>query len=179
MRNWPSDGIGVQNGSATISGCIAENCRGPGLHPGTGLTFSSWTNNVSRNNTTDGFYFCLHVVNAVVEANLFHGNRRHGLGGLAEPDRCNAVTGNACAENGEHGIEALRAVGNSIQGNICRNNSQNRPAKFAGIYLEEHRDNVVTDNVCIDDQDEPTQLKGIVSIKPAGHNVIAQNHCSP
>jgi len=179
VRNWPSDGIGVQNGSATVSGCLTDNCRGPGLHPGTGLTFSSWTSNVARSNTGDGFYFCLGVVNAVVQGNLFHRNRRNGLGGLAEPDRCNAVTGNVCAENGEHGIEATRALGNSIQGNICRNNSQREPGKFAGIYLAEHRDNVVTGNVCIDDQEEPTQLKGIESIRPVGHNVITRNHSFP
>ncbi len=175
VRNWQADGIGVQSGeSAIVSHCTVDNCRGPGLHPGTGLKNSIWSNNVSRNNTTDGFFFCLRVLQAVVEGNLFFRNRGHGMANLTDPDRYNILKANVCAENGQHGIEAARAIGNVIQGNILRNNSQEKPGKYAGIYLEEHRENDVTGNVFIDDQDRPTQKHKIISLNPSGENVIQE-----
>ena len=61
-----------------------------------------------------------------------------------------------------------------IQGNILRNNSQEKPGKYAGIYLEEHRENDVTGNVFIDDQDRPTQKHKIISLNPSGENVIQE-----
>jgi hypothetical protein len=61
-----------------------------------------------------------------------------------------------------------------IQGNILRNNSQSKPGKFAGIYLEGHSNNNVTGNVFIDDQDRPTQKHKIISLNPAGENVIQE-----
>jgi hypothetical protein len=176
VRNWPADGIGLQNGSGSVTGCLVENCRGPGLHPGTIITHSVWTNNVSRRNTGDGLFFCLYVTHAIVQGNLFYRNQGHGIGGLADPDAHNVVAGNVCDANGMHGIDATRAIGNAIQGNVLRNNSQSAPGKYAGVYLEAHRDNVVTGNVCLDDQERATQLKGVVSVRPAGRNVIAQNH---
>ena len=172
VRNWPGDGIGVQNGSALVTGCLTENCKGPGLHPGTNISNSIWSNNISRYNTTDGFFFCLGVQQTVVEGNLFYGNTLNGMANLTDPDRYNVLSGNICAENGMHGIEAKSAVGNTIQGNILRNNSQNEPGKFAGIYLENHRDNVVTGNTFIDDQDKPTQTQKIISLDPSGPNII-------
>lgn len=178
VRNWPADGIGVQKGSGSlVSGCFVEHCCGHGYHPGTSIVSSVWVNNQAHRNSVDGFYFCLNVVNAVVQGNIFQGNGRHGIGGLTFPDRCNAVLGNVCSGNGAHGIDAANAVGNTIQGNIVRNNSQLGPGKFAGIYLEKHRENVVKDNVCADDQEKPTQLEGLRAFNPSGKNIIADNLC--
>lgn len=175
VRNWQADGIGVQGGeSAMVSGCTVDNCRGPGLHPGTSIQNSIWSNNISRNNTTDGFFFCLGVVQAVVEGNLFFRNRGHGMANLTDPDRYNVLKANICAENGQHGIEATRSLGNVIQGNILRNNSQENAGKYAGIYLEGHKDNDVSGNVFIDDQDRPTQTHKIISLNPTGENVIQE-----
>ena len=120
-------------------------------------------------------YFCLNVANSVIKGNRFYRNGRNGMGGLGYPDRCNAVLGNTCVENGEHGIEATKAFGNTIQGNVCRNNSKKSPGKFAGIYLQGHRGNIVKENACIEDQVEPTQLQGVVAVEPAGENLIADN----
>ena len=176
IRNWPGDGIGIQNGrGAIVSGCRVENCAGHGYHPGTGLAESVWRGNLARGNTRDGLFFCLRVTHSVVEGNVFVRNAGNGIGDLSDPDQYNAVVGNVCAENGRHGIEAVRAIGAVIQGNVCRGNSRGAPGKFAGIYLVGHRDCAVTGNVCVDDRPRPTQRLGLVSRDPAGPSTVSEN----
>lgn len=178
VRNWLGDGIGLQAGcEGLVSGCVVENCRGHGYHPGTGITRSIWADNIARGNTRDGFYFCLRVTHSTVRGNVLVGNAGHGIGGLTDPDGYNVVIGNVCAENGKHGIDADRAIGNTIQGNVCRNNSRSAPGKFAGIYLAGHRDCVVTGNTCVDDQRRHTQLRGLTERAAAGSNIVRDNHC--
>ncbi|HOX06456.1 MAG TPA: right-handed parallel beta-helix repeat-containing protein [Planctomycetota bacterium] len=176
VRNWPGDGIGVQGGrGALVSGCTVENCAGHGFHPGTGLTESVWADNFGRGNTRDGLFFCLRVSHTTVRGSVFTGNGGHGIGGLSDPDMYNVVAANVCADNGGHGIDADRAVGAVIQGNICRSNSRRAPGEFAGISLTDHRGCVVTGNLCLDDQAVPTQTRGIAESAPAGLNVTANN----
>jgi parallel beta-helix repeat protein len=180
VRNWLGDGIGIQGGrGALVHGCLVENCAGHGYHPGTGLAQSVWSDNIARGNTRDGFYFCLRVTYATVRGNVLVANAGNGIGDLSDPDQSNTVVGNVCAENGRHGIEATRSIGNVIQGNVCRNNSRGERGKFAGIYLSGHRQTCVTGNVCVDDQKRPTQLHPIVEEDPAGQNVVRDNLCSP
>ena len=180
VRNWPGDGVGVQGGrGALVSGCTVENCAGHGFHPGTSLTESVWSDNLSRGNTRDGLFFCLRVTHATVRGNVLVANGGHGIGGLSDPDMYNVVAGNVCAENALHGIEAERAVGAVIQGNVCRGNSRREPGRFAGIHLSRHRDCVVTGNLCVDDRRPPTQLRGLVDEAPAGLNVVEGNRSSP
>lgn len=177
IRNWPSDGVGIQGGSnAIIRGCIVENCRGHGFHPGTGTENSVWTNNIAKNNTRDGFFFCMNVRNSVCSNNIFQNNRANGIGGLGDPDKYNVVSNNVCADNGQHGMEAGRSIGNVIQGNLIKNNSQLEPGKFVGIYLSNHKGNTVTGNQCCDDQQPPTQTRGVVSLNPGPNNFISGNH---
>jgi parallel beta-helix repeat protein len=180
VRNWLGDGIGIQGGQgALVRGCIVENCVGHGFHPGTGITQSVWSDNVARGNTRDGLFFCLRVTHSTAIGNVLVGNRGHGIGGLTDPDAYNAVVGNICAENGKYGIDADRAIGNTIQGNVCRGNSRAAPRRYAGIYLAGHRHCVVTGNVCVDDAAEPTQRRGLVSREPAGPNTIGDNASVP
>jgi len=180
IRNWPGDGIGLQGGSGGwVTGCLVENCAGHGYHPGTGITQSTWTDNMAQRNTRDGFFFCLRVTHSTVRGNILVGNGGHGIGGLSDPDQYNTVIGNVCADNGMHGIDADKAIGNTIQGNICRNNSRSVAGRFAGIYLAGHRNNIVTGNVCVDDQPLPTQLQPLADLQPAGANIIRDNLCLP
>lgn len=180
VRKWLGDGIGIQGGcGALVSGCVVENCVGHGYHPGTGVTQSVWSDNIARGNTRDGFFFCLRVTHSTVRGNILIGNRGHGIGGLTAPDMFNTVIGNVCAENGLHGIDADRAVGNTIQGNVCRGNSRCEPGRYAGIYLAGHKHCVVTGNVCVDDSAAPTQLRGLVNQDPVGRNTVKDNESWP
>ncbi len=178
VTDWTGDGIGIQGGeSAMVRGCIVDNCCGQGLHPGTGLTNSSWVDNIARNNTVDGYFFCRGVRNAVCKGNLLYGNKRDGIGGLGYPDEFNVVSDNISAFNGQHGLNASEASGNTIQGNIFRNNSQEKAGAYPAVLLEKHRDNMVVNNLCIDDQEKHTQRVGIQESAPAGPNVVSNNAC--
>lgn len=180
VRNWLGDGIGLQGGhGGLVQGCVVENCTGHGYHPGTGITQSIWSDNFARGNTRDGLFFCLRVTHSTVRGNVFVGNQGHGIGGLTDPDQYNTVIGNVCAENGKHGIDADHAIGNTIQGNICRGNSRREPGRYAGIYLAGHRNCIVTGNVCVDDSEKVTQHRGLVTKEPAGPNVINDNQSLP
>ena len=174
VRNWPADGIGIQGGNGTVTGCVVEGCTGIGLHPGTNINHSVWMGNISRNNR-HGLLFCQGVKNTVVANNVILGNKEHGIFGLADPDKYNVVAGNICSENGWYGIEAWKSVGNAIVGNMCRSNSRAMPGNYSGILVEKHQDNTVVGNVCVDDLERPTQLRGIESVDPVGENVVQAN----
>ncbi|GEM_PF-728931 len=178
VRRWPGDGISTQGGSATVTECLVEDCLGNGYHPGTGISSSIWTNNISRRNGWDGFFFCLAVRNAIVSNNLLIDNHLNGIGGLQDPDAYNVITGNVIARNGKRGIDAFGALGNIIANNLIQDNSRSVPGAFAGLWMENHCGNVVTGNLCPDTknaQKTPTQAGGIESIDPAGENTIANN----
>jgi parallel beta-helix repeat protein len=175
---WPSDGIylaGSEEGMGYASGCLCEYNYGDGLHTGAGIKAARFINNTSRGNK-NGFLFCQQNRNVIVANNQFLDNREYGIYGLDKTDRYCVIADNVCCGNGWCGIHGYGSVGNVIRGNICRNNSQAEPGKHAGIFLTGHEDNVVTGNLCLDDQDTPTQTRGIESIDPAGENVITDNH---
>jgi parallel beta-helix repeat protein len=178
IRRCLADGICVGSSSSDcmVSGCIVEQCQGIGLHSGGSIHFAQFLGNISRANES-GFLFCQGNRNVICANNLIQGNRKSGIWGLNDTDRYCIVTGNNCFENGWHGIEASTSIGNVIQGNVCRNNSKAKPGAYAGICLERHRDNVVTDNLCLDDQESPTQTRGLVEVNPAGANLVGDNHC--
>jgi parallel beta-helix repeat protein len=168
IHHWPSDGIcaGGAVSDLDVSHCIVEHCRGNGFHTGGGAQAGLWTHNISRFNDR-GFMFCQGNRHVICAHNLVHHNRELGIWGLDAADRFCVVANNVCHHNGWHGIEAQGSVANVIQGNICRNNSQAQPGRYAGIYLREHRDNAVANNLCLDDQERPTQLVGL-DAQPAG-----------
>ncbi|MBM4081621.1 MAG: hypothetical protein FJ278_18095, partial [Planctomycetes bacterium] len=124
VRNWPSDGIGVQGGTGNVvSGCTVEGCRGHGMHPGTSLRNSVWTDNICRKNTADGIYFCADVRYIVVSNNVCSENGANGIGGIGNGnDKFNVVSSNVCVRNGRHGIQAFEGDNHSIVNNICLSN---------------------------------------------------------
>ena len=176
VRNHISDGIGVQGGrGVTVSGCVVENNRGHGLHPGVYVRESTWTGNVARGNTGDGLYFCVAVRDSIVSGNVCADNARHGIGGLGAGqigDKYNVVSANICARNGRAGIEAILGGDNTIIGNICRDNSQSEPGRYPGILLDRTTDTVVSGNHCLDTQPEPTQSQGVVETGECARNTI-------
>jgi hypothetical protein len=174
IRRWPADGISVQGGSASVTGCVVEGCLGSGLHPGSALERSVWIGNTARGNR-DGFFFCSTVRNTICAHNVLVENRRHGIWGLGDPDMGNVVVGNVCALNGGHGLEAGRAWGNLVAANLLRANSQSQPGAFCAMLLHDHRHNLVIANLCLDDQPQPTQMVGIRSEQPRGENDIDHN----
>lgn len=174
IRRWPSDGIGVQGGSGIVTRCIVEDCLGSGFHPGTSISQSIWRDNVSRRNRK-GFYFCKNVRNCIVANNIIIQNKEQGIWGLGDPDRYNIVTGNIIAENGQYGLEARHSTGNVIAVNLVRENSRSAPGAFPGIHLEQHARNLVATNLCLDDQDKPTQANPISSINPQDTSLIEGN----
>lgn len=174
VDTWIADGIGIQGGSAIVSGCMVEGCHSNGLHPGTSIERSVWIGNISRENV-HGFHFCKNVQNTICADNLFLNNREHGIRGLADPDRYNVVVGNISAENGGHGLEARFALGNVVGSNLFRDNSQAASGEYAGIYMREHRLNAVIGNAVIDTQEQPTQTQAIRSDKSKGDNLFESN----
>ncbi len=179
VRNHISDGIGVQGGrGVTVTGCVVENCRGHGLHPGVYVRESTWTGNASRGNAGDGLYFCVAVRDSIVSGNVCVDNAGHGIGGLGAGqigDKYNVVSANVCARNGRAGIEAILGGDNVISGNICRDNSQSEPGRWPGILLDRTTDTIVTGNLCLDTQPEPTQTQAVVETDGCERNTVGGN----
>lgn len=179
VRNWPCDGISVQAGrGATIVGNMVENCRGHGMHPGTGLTDSVWTGNISRDNTGDGLFFCMGVRHSVVSNNVLANNEGAGIGHVGGGgDRYNVVSNNTCVGNGRWGIQVFDGSDNVITGNLCLNNSRLHPGQYPGICVVKSTDTVVSGNRCLDDQEKKTQAAGIVESEDSDFNLFTGNAC--
>ncbi|MEE3043043.1 MAG: right-handed parallel beta-helix repeat-containing protein [Candidatus Latescibacterota bacterium] len=177
---WPSDGIGVQRGSdVQVSQCQSHGCRGHGFHPGTGLARSIWSHNIGKGNGGDGFFFCARVHHSTCSDSVFSENGLAGIGGVARGgDHHNIISDNVCSYNQKWGIEATRGDEQIIAGNLVLSNSQERAGEFPGIRLHDMERNVVTSNRLADDQNEPTQTKGIVESGATDYNLISSNLCA-
>lgn len=173
IKDYPGDGIGIQTGSRNrVANCIVDGCIGQGIHPGTGISNSIFANNISINNTQDGFFFCLNVNRIQCIGNQLINNRRHGIGGLQKPDRYSIVSHNICSKNGRHGIEAKNSYFNIIENNIIENNSQEEAGKYAGLLVTEHEGNIIRNNLFFDDQEKKTQTVPCQYLSPVGPNSI-------
>ncbi len=179
LRNYICDGISVQAGrGATISGCLIENCRGHGMHPGTGLQDSVWINNISRENTWDGLFFCMRVMHSIISNNVLADNGHCGIGHIGGGgDKYNVVSNNTCVRNGRWGIHVYAGTDNVVTGNLCLNNSQAEPGRFPGIGVIQTTDSVITGNRCLDDQETKTQSGGVVEVDKSDQNLITGNQC--
>lgn len=179
VRNWPCDGISVQAGrGATISGNMVENCRGHGMHPGTGLADSVWINNISRENTGDGLFFCMNVRHSVVTGNVLADNQGAGIGHVGGGgDKYNVVSNNTCIGNGRWGIQVYNGTDNVITGNLCLNNSRLHPGQYPGIGVTKTTDTVISGNRCLDDQESQTQAAGIIEDDESDYNLFTGNLC--
>jgi len=177
VRAWPSDGIGVQGGSAAIvTGCAVEDCRGHGYHPGTGLRSGAFCANVGRHNQWDGLYFCADVRYTTVSGCVFWDNGWSGIGGLGNGgDRFNTCVGNTCSANGFAGIQMNDGRDNMVSGNVCVGNSRSGAGSWAGITIQSCTDCLVQGNRCGDDQEQPTQRVGISERGQSDRNLITGN----
>ncbi|MCX7826057.1 MAG: right-handed parallel beta-helix repeat-containing protein [Verrucomicrobiae bacterium] len=180
VRGSIADGIGVQGGSDNrVEGCLVENCRGHGFHPGTSLRGAVFANNVGRSNGGDGLYFCAEVTGITVANNLFHHNAGHGIGGLGGGgDRFNVVANNVCRANGSCGIQLTDGRDNVVTGNVCLDNSQRGAGKFSGILIANTTRSVITGNRCGCEDDKPSQRFGIEETGASDTNVITGNLCA-
>ncbi len=179
VLNYPSDGISVQGGSRiVVKNNTVINCRERGMHPGTGLSDSIWSGNISRFNKIDGFYFCMNNRHVIVSDNIFSDNGAHGIGGLGHGgDKFNVVANNVCARNGECGIQVFDGSDNIVTGNLCLDNSQAKAGRRAGIEVFRTTNTIVSNNRCLDDQKEKTQLIGIDERVLSDFNNFVGNLC--
>lgn len=171
VREWPCDDVSVQGGrDVAVSGCRVERSRGHGFHPGSGVARATFTHNRGVGNLFDGLYFCQAVTGSIVDANLFVGNGRHGIGGLGGGkdekirDAFNIVSRNICEENAKAGIEVGVSRGHRISENICRANA-------VGILIRGASNLHVSGNLC---EIGPKQTKGVV-VEGGSGNVLSGN----
>jgi parallel beta-helix repeat protein len=180
VRSSIADGIGVQGGRDNrVEGCLAENCRVHGYHPGTSLRGAVFANNVGRSNGGDGLYFCADVTGITVANNLFHDNASHGIGGFGDGgDKFNVVANNICRANGACGIHLTHGHNNVVTGNVCLDNSKRGAGHFSGILISNTTRSIVSGNRCGCEADKPTQRFGIEEIGTSDSNVITGNLCA-
>lgn len=182
VREWIADGIGVQSGRDNrVESCLVERCRFHGFHPGTSLRGAIFSGNIARENGGDGLYFCCIVTGITVNGNLFHGNKRSGIGGLGfgcgSSDSFNVVTNNVCRDNGHWGIEVTGGRNNLVSANVCIDNSRSQPGRYSGIGVIDSHGTLVSGNRCGSDSEEPTQRFGIEETGSSDGNVISNNLC--
>lgn len=103
-------------------------------------------------------------------ANNYISNGDTGGNGIDLHDSTNgAVTGNVCVGNGGGGILLAGCEYVTVSGNVCKNNDQlgTGTTHRGGIVFDSSEADsttghiTVANNVCLDDQDTPTQLYGI------------------
>ena len=92
-------------------------------------------------------------------------------------NRHNIVSNNVCSYNGMCGIDANRGDEQVITGNLLLSNSQAEKGKYPGIRMYDLTHSIVQGNRCADDQEKPTQLKGIDESGASDYNLISGNLC--
>jgi parallel beta-helix repeat protein len=177
--DWPSDGIGVQGGSdVQVAHCQVSRCSGNGFHPGTGLERSVWSHNIAIGNGGDGLFFCGQVHDSVCSDSVFTGNGFSGIGGVGHADdHHNIISDNVCSENAKWGINASDGVEQVITGNLLRSNSLEEAGAYPALRLHNAKRFLVQGNRCADDQDVPTQTRGIVESGDSDWNLVSGNLC--
>jgi len=86
-RDVNGDGFSLQVSDAIeLDGCIAEDCRGSGFHPGSGSNRFHIHHCTARRCET-GLFYCLRVRDGVLEDSAFEDNRGHGILIWARDDR--------------------------------------------------------------------------------------------
>lgn len=176
---WPSDGISVQSGSDVhVAHCKASFCRGNGLHPGSGLARSVWSHNTAIGNGWDGLFVCGSVYDSVVSNSVFTGNGYSGIGGVGHAnDHHNVISANVCSENSRCGINAHDGADHVISGNMLRGNSTEQSGAYPALRLHNVQRFLVHGNRCGDDQEPPTQTRGIVESGASDWNLVNDNMC--
>lgn len=177
--DWPSDGIGVQGGSdMQVTHCQVSKCRGNGFHPGTGLGRSVWFHNIATGNGGDGLFICGWVHDSVCSNSVFTGNGNSGIGGVGHgDDHHNVISDNVCSENAKWGVNAFDGAEHVITGNILRSNSREQPGAYPALRLHNAQRFLVQGNRCADNQDIPTQTRGIVESGDSDWNLVSGNLC--
>ena len=79
--------------------------------------------------------------------------------------------------NGMCGIDANRGDEQVITGNLLLSNSRAEKGKYPGIRVQDLTHSIVQGNRCADDQEKPTQLKGIEESGESDYNLIGSNLC--
>ena len=92
-------------------------------------------------------------------------------------DHHNIVSDNVCSYNGMCGIDANRGEEQVVTGNLLLSNSRNAPGDWPGIRLHDLERSIVQGNRCADDQETPTQLRGIVESGQSDCNLVSGNLC--
>lgn len=177
---WPSDGISVQSGSDVhVAHCQVSFCRGNGLHPGTGLARSVWSHNTAIGNGGDGLFLCSFVHDSVFSNSVFTGNSLSGIGGVGHAgDHHNIISDNVCSENARCGIDAFDGFEHVISGNMLRSNSTEQSGAHPALRLHSVQRFMVQGNRCADNQDAPTQTRGIVESGSSDWNMVSGNMCA-
>lgn len=128
VRNYSGDGISFQQSNdVQVLKCHVENCSGGGIHPGSGSQRSIVKGCEVRENGRDGFFFCWRVRDALVEGNIFLGNKGVGIS-IGHKDSDNLIRGNTVMDNLGGGVywrresEPMAAHRNQIIGNKVLNN---------------------------------------------------------
>lgn len=165
---------GLPADDAVISGCTIINNALNGI-----IVQSSkdviLTNNIIKNNGDYGVKVDGNASNAIIANNLLEQN----TGGVSiyAPTYSHTVSGNRILNSLKHGMD-INGANNIIEGNTVKNSGYGGTyTSQYGIYLEQAitQGNIVTGNICTDDQATKTQERGIYCT--GTNNLIANNIC--
>jgi hypothetical protein len=118
------------------------------------------------------------VHRSICSDSVFSENALNGIGGVANGgDHHNIINANVCADNALCGIDANRGEEQIISGNLVMNNSQAHPGTWPGIRLHDLERSIVQGNRCADDQETPTQKRGIIESGTSDYNLLSANLC--
>lgn len=190
--------IGNQFMNNNIGMVIAgNNCIVDGnnfINNGHGIDIENSNNIISNNNITNGTFgiycelgcFSVNIVGNNIAGASSYSIRLEGLNESIIGNNvcqnseigiflltCNdcAITGNTCLNSANHGVQLNNSTGNTISGNICKNN-RSETSNNNGIYLFLSSNNTITGNTC------SSNNYGIDIYNASNNNVITGNTCN-
>lgn len=175
VRDYNGDGISFQQSNdVVVEDCVAERCRGFGLHPGSGSQRPTVRNCRAIANGEDGFFFCWRVRGGVAEGNWLENNGGYGMS-IGHKDSDNLVRGNTIVGNARGGVywrpeaEPMAAHRITFERNTVRDN------EGCGLFVDGATDGTVIRGNVVEDTGSGRQKTGIRIGKEAGEVVLEDN----
>lgn len=175
VRNYAGDGISFQQSNdVLVEHCIVQDCRGLGLHPGSGSQRPTVKNCRALRNGGDGLYFCWRVRGGVAEGNWLEGNGGYGLS-IGHKDSDNSVRNNTIVDNQRGGVywraesEPMAAHRVTFEQNEVRDNGE------VGVFVDGATAGTVIRDNKIHDSGSGRQATGIRIGKRVADIVLEDN----
>lgn len=151
VHDYNGDGISFQQSNdVQVVDCVAENCAGFGLHPGSGSQRPLVKGCRAIGNGDDGIFFCWRVRGGTAEGNWLENNSGHGMS-IGHKDSDNVIRDNTIVGNKRGGVYWRRESEPMAAHRVVFEKNTVRDNDGWGLYIDGNTNDTVIRQNTIED----------------------------